>query len=177
MKATPTSEEASLPREWRDEWSRELAQPLDAGVAAESTSMLVFRLGAERFALSTAVVVEIGHMPPLHRIPSRDSSQVGLVNVRGRVTVCASFVPLLQPLGETSSADARLVVLQADKWLFATRVDAIDGVHRLDLQGLLPPPPPTSVDQFTTGLWMLNGHSIARLDHHRLFSAIKESLA
>lgn len=177
MNATSPSDEASLPREWRDEWSRELAQPLDAGTAAESVSMLVFRLGAERFALPTTVVVEIGPMPPLHRIPSRDTAQASLVNVRGRVTVCASFVPLLQPLGETRSTEARLVVLQADKWLFATRVDAIDGVHRLDLQELSPAPPPTSEAQFTTGLWLLNGHSVARLDHQRLFAAIKEALA
>jgi len=173
----PSASDAMLPPEWRDEWSREFARPLDAGIATEAVAMLVFRLGAERFALPAEAVVEIDRMPAMHRIPTRDATGVGLVNVRGRVTVCASFVPLLQPLGETGSADSRLVVLQADKWLFATRVDAIDGVHRLDLRALLPPPPPTNSSQFTTGLWTLASHSISRLDHRRLFAALKESLA
>jgi len=177
MNAPTAANITTLPPEWRDEWSREIGRPLDVGIVAESVAMLVFRLGAERFALPAQVVVEIGHMPAMHRVPTRAATEVGLVNVRGRVTVCASFVPLLQPLGETGSADARLVVMQADKWLFATRVDAIDGVHRLDLQALLPPPPPTNHGQFTTGLWTLAGHSISRLDHQRLFAAVKESLS
>jgi chemotaxis signal transduction protein len=177
MNASATANDTPLPPEWREEWSREIARPLDAGIAAESVAMLVFRLGAERFALPVEAVVEIGPMPTMHRLPTRAATEVGLVNVRGRVTVCASFVPLLQPLGETGSADARLVVLQSDKWLFATRVDAIDGVHRLDLRALLPPPPPSHTGRFTTGLWTLAGHTIARLDHPRLFAALKESLA
>jgi chemotaxis signal transduction protein len=136
----------------------------------------VFQLGAERFALPASAVVEITRVPVIHRLPFR-SAVTGIVNVRGRIAVCVGLEPLLSPLGSADAVDPRLIVFQVGEWLFATRVDAVDGVHRLDLGDCSPIPPPEDSQKLTIGLWTLAGRSVAWLDEKRLFAAVKESLA
>jgi chemotaxis signal transduction protein len=175
MNARSTNEPHALPSEWREEWSRELAQPLVTKAATDIATVLVFRIGAEWFSLPAASVVEISHVPAIHRVPHRQHA--GVVNVRGRVTVCVDLPALLEPLTGAAATDERLVVLQHRDWVFAAKVDAVDGVHRLESHAVEPPPPPADSHRFVSGLWTLAGRSVACLDAQKLFTAAKESLA
>lgn len=175
MNARSTNEPHALPPEWREEWSRELAQPLVTKAATDIATVLVFRIGAEWFSLPAASVVEISHVPAIHRVPHRQHA--GVVNVRGRVTVCVDLPALLEPLTGAAATDERLVVLQHRDWVFAAKVDAVDGVHRLESHAVEPPPPPADSHRFVSGLWTLAGRSVACLDAQKLFTAAKESLA
>lgn len=174
MSAQPANDHA-LPPEWREEWSRELAKPLVAKAAVDVATVLVFRIGTEWFSLPAATVVEISHVPAIHRVPHRQHA--GVVNVRGRVTACVDLAALLEPLTGAAATDARLVVLQQRDWIFAAKVDAVDGVHRLESHAVEPPPPPADSHRFVIGLWTLAGRSVACLDAQKLFTAAKESLA
>jgi chemotaxis-related protein WspD len=165
----------SLPPEWREEWSRELAKPLVTKASTDIATVLVFRVGAEWFSLPAATVVEISHVPAIHRVPHRQHA--GVVNVRGRVTACVDLAALLEPLASTAAADERLVVLQQRDWIFAAKVDAVEGVHRVESHAVEPPPPPADSHRFVIGLWTLAGRSVACLDAQKLFTAAKESLA
>jgi chemotaxis-related protein WspD len=164
----------SLQSEWREQWAHELAQPLARERAGDAMSVLVFRLADEWFSVNSSSVVEISRVPAVHRLPHR---RAGLVNVRGRVAVCADLGDHLSPLGARTTSENRLVVLRHDDWIFGTVVDAIDGVHRVALADLAPPPPPAAADRFTLDLWTLAERSIARIDEPRLFRAVREALA
>ncbi len=168
------SPSTNLPENWRDEWARELAEPPTESHRGTEFSVLVFRLGDEWFSVLSSSVVEVTPIPAIHRVPHRGA---GLVNVRGRVTVCADLGDLLGPLGGSAKPEPRLVVLRHGNWNFATVVDAVDGVHRISSADLAPPPPPNAARHFTVDLWFLGGRSVARLDESRLFSAVKDSLA
>jgi len=165
-----------LPSEWREEWSRELAQPLGDSAAEDSIAMLVFRLDSEWFSLPANVAVEISRTPVIHRLPHRGKA-IGVVNVRGRVTACIDLASILGPLEKNTPVGNRLIVWKHHDWLFASRVDEIDGVHKLALRTIDPPPSPANASRFTIGLWSLNGRSVARLDEQRLFTAAREALA
>jgi chemotaxis-related protein WspD len=175
MSAPIPNERGALPAEWREQWQRELAQPLAAETATDFTTVLVLRIGAEWFSLPAANIVEISHAPAIHRIPHR--RRAGVANVRGRVTACVDLAALLEPLAGAAPADAKLVVLQHRDWVFAAKADAVDGVHRLESHSVHPPPPPPGAHRFVTGLWLLAGRSVACLDMQKLFTAAKESLA
>jgi chemotaxis-related protein WspD len=167
----------TLPGEWRDEWSRELAAPLVKSDSSDFRTLIVFRLGAEWFSLTAASVVEVSADTIIHRIPHRPAD-IGVVNVRGRVVPCIGLTALLHPIERPGATGTeRLLVFRHDGWMFATRVDAVDGVHRVEVRGLQPPPPPGNASHFTASLWTLDRRSIAKLDEQRLFAAAKEALS
>lgn len=164
----------ALPHDWREQWALELAAPLAATKSGDALSLLVFRLGQEWFSVDAHSVVEISPVPAVHRIPQR---RAGVVNVRGRVTVCVDLADQLGPLGERIAANERLVVFQHGDWIFAAVVDALDGVHRVAAPDLAAPPPPADARRFGLALWALAGRSVTRLDEARLFSAVREALS
>ncbi len=83
----------------------------------------------------------------------------------------------LGPIEKSGTGEDRLVVLKPRDWLFAARVAAVDGVHRLEVRSIDPLPPPVDTYRFTVGFWTLAGRSVARLDEQRLFAAAREALA
>jgi chemotaxis signal transduction protein len=166
-----------LPSDWREEWTREIAMPLDEAAAVDVMAVLVFQLDAEWFSLPVATVLEITTDTPRHHMPHR-ASGVAIVNVRGRVTPCVDLGTLLHPVEHASDGGRDwLVVFQDGGWTFASGVDAVHGVHRLELRAVQPPPPPPVAGTFTTGMWDLAGRTVAQLDHQRLFATAREALA
>ncbi|SAK75290.1 chemotaxis protein CheW [Caballeronia hypogeia] len=71
-----------------------------AGVArgdaeTDTPSCLVFRVGGEWLGLPTAVCTQVAQLRPVHSLPHRRNRAVlGVVNVRGRLLVCASLARL-----------------------------------------------------------------------------------
>ena len=139
---------------------------------------LRFEVAEQGYALPLGAVVEVMAAPRLHLIPRVTLELAGVVNVRGRIVPCVGFASLLRPIEQSGAiGKERLLVFRHEGWMFATRVDAVDGVHRVEARGLQPPPPPANASHFTTSLWTLDRRSIARLDEKRLFAAAKEALS
>ncbi len=80
-----------------EEWSKLLAQPQEKFEETKETSMVVFRLSNEWFALSALVFSEIGNERIINTIPCHcDDIILGVVNLRGQLRLCVSMLKLLE---------------------------------------------------------------------------------
>ena len=154
------SADAVIGRE--DVLPRQTAQSLSeyASREADATSWLVFRIGDEWLGLPTTIFQQVAQLRPIHSLPHRRHRAVlGVVNVRGRLLVCASLARLfgiasavgqdgrrLEQQSGLQGVDARdlarLLVVEpggeaAERDGAANLgnpivfpVDAVDGVHR-----------------------------------------------
>ena len=150
--ADPTADRSlldrAIPLDYLQEWTRLLAQPLEAqaetaiaqddileiGQAGKSLSAMIFRLGSERFALPVRVLQEVTRPVPIHALPHRSNANfLGLVNIRGEILPCVSLSEFLQvetPIDPTYSRInlRRMIVAghQEIRWVFP-----VDEVHRV----------------------------------------------
>jgi hypothetical protein len=93
--AARTFFERSAPAGYLDDWRAILEEP-SAPPAADSLSVLLFRVAGEWLAISTPVLVEVTPVRALHRLPHRAGPILaGLVNIRGQIQLCGSLHGLL----------------------------------------------------------------------------------
>lgn len=138
------------PAGYLEEWTKLLAQPLTEEVIKSNvsqkanrskesaTSVIIFRLKEEWFALPVDIIKEITQVFPIHTLPHR-SNQIlkGIVNIRGEIITCISLSNLLKltkyKLNNKNNLFkiSRMIVLeiQDNRWVF--KVDEIDSVNRL----------------------------------------------
>lgn len=145
--------------------------------AAES--VMVFRLGAEWFALPTHVLDEIIPLRAIHSLPHRrHPALLGLVNVRGELVICLSLAHVL--LGAGGAAEpVRLVVMRHEGRRLAFPVDDVQHARHHDRDRLQPVPVTLarSASAFTRGLLAWQGHQVGRLDEALVFAALERCLA
>jgi len=171
--------------EYIAERTRQLGQPLAAD-AREGRPAMIFRLGAEWLAIATNVVQEITEQRPVHALPHRRGSAVlGVVNVRGALTVCVSIARLIglnagdRSLPEDARATARLIVLRRGDVRIVCPVDELHGIHRFrdaDLRGV-PATVAKSKTSYSRAVAAWSGRSVGWLDEALLFDAIARELA
>ena len=75
---------------------------------------VVVRLGAGRYALGAAHVVEVVPVPGLTRVPAGPSWLLGVGNWRGHVLPVADLRPLLGIAATPLASSARVVVVRSD---------------------------------------------------------------
>ncbi len=89
-----------------------------------SGACLIFRVGAGRWYLPVASVVEVLRRVPVTRVPGAASAVRGLVNHRGRVLTVAHLGQILDvPLDLAGSEE--VVVVEAGGHRFALAVDGV----------------------------------------------------
>lgn len=142
-------------------------------------SLMVFRLGAEWFALPTLVLDEIIRLRPIHSLPHRaHPGLLGLVNVRGELVICVSLAQLL--VGQRVMADhGRLIVLRHDNRRLAFPVDEVRHLRTHDATRLRPVPVTLerSASAYTQGLLDWEDGQVGRLDEDQVFAAMERFLA
>lgn len=138
------------PEGYLADWTTLLAGDQEA-VAESCLSVLLFRLDQELLALPTALFAEVSLPRPVHRVPHRTNTVfIGLVNVRGRLHLCASLRGVLglgdepvNPAREQAIQDAdglreprRLLVIdqRGERWAF--HADEVKGVERIPREEL-----------------------------------------
>lgn len=149
------------------------------GEQADTESVLIFRVGAEWFALSTLVLDEIIGLLPIHSLPHhRNPGLLGLVNVRGELVVCVCIAQLL--VGTPASApQGRLIVARHSGGRLAFPVDEVQHTHH-HCPGDLKPVPATvarSVSNFAKGLLPWRDKIVGCLDERLVFDALNRGLA
>lgn len=145
-------------------------------------SVLIFRLGAEWFALPTVDFVEVTSVRPIHALPHRRNAAVmGLANVRGTLLVGISLGILLglEGAGETASArEAKLLVMKGDSGRVVFPVDAVWGVNRVQPSQFkaVPATVGKAAATYTKAVLDWGDKTVGMLDSELLFHTINRSL-
>ncbi|ACC74470.1 chemotaxis protein CheW [Paraburkholderia phymatum] len=161
-----------------------------SGVApAEDTatdSALAFRIAGEWLALPTRVLREVDAIRAIHSLPHQRSRAVlGIVNVRGALTLAVSLGELLnmEPAAHAQAVarngHARMLVAAHDSEPpVAFPVDEVEGVIRYADATLLPVPATLAhaTASHARGVQVWRDQAIGVLDPARLFDSIARSL-
>lgn len=174
--------------------------------AARGEGSLVFRVGAEWLALTAQALRYVGEARPIHSLPHRRSPAVlGVVNVRGVLTLAASLAELLR-IDATADASAgakadaaakaasavsgvpgvpgarpatpRLLVAEWGGETTAFPVDDVEGVAYFGKDDLLPAPATLAhaAGRHVRGVFAWRGRSVGVLEPDALFGALTRSL-
>jgi chemotaxis signal transduction protein len=167
-----------MPAQSSSEWTSHYAQA-KAGEERKTNSAILFRLGAEWFALSTLVLDEVAALRPIHSLPHRRSPAVlGLINVRGELLICVSLARLLG--GETAAApEGRLIVARHESGRVAFPVDEVQHTHSYHPDELKRAPATIakSAASFTRGLLSWRDRMVGVLDEQLVIQALNRTLA
>ncbi|AAU93088.1 CheW-like domain protein [Methylococcus capsulatus str. Bath] len=161
-----------------DRWTEQLSAVPDDD-AAERTPLVVFRLGAEWFALPAEWVREGAAPGPWRRVPHRSGTEfLGIMNVRGELIPYFSLAAVLGIESEADSAAERVLVCGGEGHRLVFPVGAILGLRRLVLDETSRPPATVgkAADAYTRWLVRHAVGSIAVLDAERLSGALEALL-
>lgn len=165
---------------YRQEWTQLLMKEKEAGTS-ETLSVLIFRLGTEWFALSTLVMREVYETRPVHRLPHRTGDVFsGLVNIRGRLRLCANLHSLLEVNEQRESKEGyqRMIVIarDAERWVFP--VDEVIGIQHFDPSAVsnVPVTISKSSSSYLKGILFHDDHSIGYLDENLLFNSLARNV-
>ncbi|WP_321937276.1 chemotaxis protein CheW [Paraburkholderia sp. J8-2] len=163
--------------------------PESAGPQTRHEGSLVFRVGGEWLALPATALRHVDEARAIHTLPHRRSAAVlGVVNVRGVLTLAVSLAALLRievamPQAATAGAQRRAATprLLVTEWAGATTafpVDAVEGVTSFGADALLPAPATLaqSAGRHVRGVTHWRGRSVGVLDADVLFDALARSL-
>jgi chemotaxis-related protein WspD len=172
-----------------DHFARQAQTAIEHAGAAETLSVIVFRVHAEWFAIRTAACLEIADPRPIHSLPHhRDGAVLGLANVRGGLLVCISLATILgvTPEPEASSKQTRrgavaprLLVARAERGAIVFPVDEVYGVERFRARDRreIPATVAQAKVTYTQALLSLADRTVGLLDEQRLFYTVERSLA
>ncbi|CAN0627219.1 chemotaxis-related protein WspD [Burkholderia multivorans] len=158
---------------------------LAADEAADTQSIVVFRIADEWLALPAASILQIDELRPIHPLPHRRNGvTLGLVNVRGSLTVAASLAGMLNidrsatAKHASRSAHARMLIVEHHGDASAFPVDEVEGVLRFAAPSLLPVPATLShaAAVHTRGVLAWRGTTIGLLDADHVFASLARSL-
>lgn len=178
--------EREPPVEYLHEWTQALAEEKDEDSAAETLSVLIFRLGREWLAMPTRVCQEMAEMRPIHTLPHRSGSVLlGLVNIRGVIRLCISLNELLglelaADITPTTHYNAQscLVVIARESEHWAMLVDEIYGIQRFPLSAILDAPVTVAkaMPRLTKGVIDWQDKGVGYLDDELLFLALRKDV-
>lgn len=148
-------------------------------------SALVFRIADEWLALPTAALRQIDDIKPIHSLPHRRNQVVlGLVNIRGALTVAASLGEMLNldRSGEGKHASrksyARMLVAAHRGEPVAFPVDEVEGVLRFAPASLMPVPTTLAhaSASHARGILAWRERTVGLLDTDSVFDSLARSL-
>jgi chemotaxis-related protein WspD len=178
--------EREPPAEYLHEWTQTLAEEKDAETAADTLSVLIFRLGSAWLALPTHVCQEIAEIRPIHTLPHRSGPVLlGLVNIRGVIRLCVSLSELLglEPADNTNqtrsyNAQACLVVIARENDHWVMQVDEIYGIQRFPLSAVryAPVTLAKATPRLTRGVIDWQEKGVGYLDDELLFLALRKDV-
>lgn len=149
----------------------------------DSVGIIVFRLGAELFALPSGVFELITELKHIHRLPHMKSPYIkGVINISGEVCLCHSFMAVLdidanvdEPVTDKQHVYKRIAVVRIDGNRYVFPVDEVKGITTYQRVNLKSPPATISeeIKNLVKGAIHMDGDEIAILDAgniHQLLS-------
>lgn len=186
MAAASVLLDRDLPPAYLGEWTRHFAEE-HRGEAADTESIVVFRIGDEWLGLPTAVFSEFVDTRAVHSLPHRrDGNLLGLTNVRGELLVCVSLARVLG-IDEQARTQKprqfavyrRLVVIHDQDSRIVFPVDEVHGIHKFSAGELndVPATVARAVAPYTKAMLSWEDRAIGCLDDQLLFYTLNRSLA
>ena len=177
---------ADPPSEYLAHWTAQVARSNSLAQQC-ALSVLIFRVGAEWFAVPARVLHEVASGRAVHSIPGRrDGIIMGLANIRGELLVCVSLrrvvrveVVTSDEAGTREQPCPRLLVLQQNGRRVACPVDQVHGIERFraDEHAAVPATVGNAATSYTQAVLTWQRKSVGLLDEHRLFNSINRGLA
>jgi len=178
--------DGELPADYSNDWTTHFAQERQTE-AADTSSVLIFRIGTEWLALPTVFFVEITEVRAIHSLPHRRGGNVrGLVSVRGELLICVSISHLLglEDIDEAKkekhrTTQPRLLVVSHEANRLAFSVDEVEGICRFRNVELLEVPATLAkaTAKYTKSVLPWRKGSVGLLDEALLFYALNRSLS
>jgi len=178
--------DAPLSTDDADFWTRHFARPSGAAQAKEH-SVIVFRIGAEWFALPTAFCAEVTDTRPIHSLPHRRNGVVlGIANVRGELLVCLSLAEILglntdiqAERDKGGAAVRRLLVFRREAAAVVFPADEVHSIYRYGRPELAEVPATVGKAQatYTKAMLLWRDRTVGLLDEQLLFHTVDRSLA
>jgi len=184
--AAATFLDRDLPGNHLAEWTSHFAK--EKQVAEQNTlSVVLFRIGAEWFALPVAVFKEISELKTIHSLPHRrDEVVLGLVNFRGELLICVSLAKILNA-GEASEIKPNprhavhpyLLIISDGGHRLVFPVDEVGGIHHFNAKDVKQVPATVADAQltYTTGILAWRNQTVGYLDAGLLFHNVGKSLS
>ena len=138
-------------------------------------SVVVFRLGNERFGVPLADLKQVFPRVPITSIPGKRDLLIGVANLDGTLRSVVDLNLLLRT-STTHVEDGYVVLLRAGERSLAMWVEALDGVSEIDLATLV------AIDEVASGnagnlLRGITESRISILDTAAVISHVKEQLS
>lgn len=151
-----------------DDPSQPARRPLREAIAAREghSDTLVFRVGAERFAIDLGAVEEAIELPSVHHLPEMPDHLLGVFELRKRLVPIYSPVRVLR-VALTEQAAAVLVLRSRDKRL-GLAVDDVDDVLTIDGAAVRRAPIPDNEDNVLLGVIRRGADLLALVDAESL---------
>ena len=168
------------PADYLREWTERLARPRPDAESVKTLSVMIFRLGAEWFALPSAVFQEVAEPRPVHSLPHRRGKILrGLVNIRGELVMCVSLGGALH-VEETPAGAGRerLLVVATPDGRLAFAVAEVHGIERFAPDQVQPVPGTLALasGRFTRGILPWQDRRVGYVDDASLFQNLNRSL-
>lgn len=139
------------PREMLRRRTRLLAERRSQAQDATGTPMLVFALGAERYALPLRAVAEARPFAQCSPLPGAPQGILGVMNIRGDAYTAADLGALLGLAPVAERAPGFVLVLRAGPRI-VLRVDSVLDIRTLSETQLSPLPPAEGGASYLKGL-------------------------
>ena len=143
-------------------------RPLRDAIAAREghSDTLVFRVGAERFAIDLAAVEEAIELPSVHHLPEMPEHLLGVFELRERLVPIYSPERVLRvALGTDAAA---VLVLRANDKRLGLAVDDVDDVLTIDGAAVRRAPIPDNDDNVLLGVIRRGADLLALIDAESL---------
>jgi chemotaxis-related protein WspD len=152
----------------------------------ETSSAIVFRIGAEWFALPTLAFDEVADRRAIHALPHRRGGGVlGLVNIRGELLICLSLAKImgLEEAAAPGPAEdrlgcRRLIILRHAEGRLAFPVDEVQSIHSYDPADLraVPATVAKAAASYTKGVLAWSDRVVGCLDSLRVLEALNRGV-
>jgi len=130
--------------------------------------LLMFRVGAERFAVELSCVEEAIDLPEPHHVPEMPPAMLGVITVRDTLT------PVFTPddaLGVAAESKGAALIFRSSRGRFALAIDDVDDVMSLDLAQLRDAPGIDGTDALILGVARHGSGIVALVDAEALIAA------
>jgi purine-binding chemotaxis protein CheW len=142
--------------------------PVREPTKADLADVLVFRVGAERFAVDLLAVEEVIDLPVIHHVPEMPPAMVGVVTVRGSLT--AVYSPH-QSLGLPLASSEAVLIFRRRGARVGMLIDDVEDAISVDLRELRRAPSTERDDTLVLGVIRHDGALLAVVDADALITA------